>query len=178
MEFKPTAIDGAFLIVPRKIGDDRGFFARAWCRQELADAGLNSTIVQTNMAVSKHKGTLRGLHYQQAPHAEVKIVRCVRGAMFDVIADVRPDSPTYGQWVGYELNTDNHHALYVPEGCATGYMTLADDVEMYYSTTAAFAPEAATGVRYDDPAFGIEWPLTPTVLSDQDKQWPYLSSGA
>ncbi|MFK8015363.1 MAG: dTDP-4-dehydrorhamnose 3,5-epimerase [Gammaproteobacteria bacterium] len=178
MEFKPTAIDGAFLIVPRKIGDERGFFARAWCQQEFADAGLNPTIVQSNMAVSKHKGTLRGLHYQTAPHQEVKIVRCSRGAMFDVIVDVRPDSPTYKKWVGYELNTDNHHALYVPEGCATGYMTLTDDVEMYYHTTAAFAPEAATGVRYDDPAFGIEWPLTPTVLSDQDTQWPHLASDA
>ena len=174
MEFQPTDIDGAYLVVPRKIGDERGFFARAWCAQEYADAGLKATIVQSNMAVSARKGTLRGLHYQTAPHQEVKIVRCVRGAMFDVIVDLREGSPTYRKWVGYRLDTDNHHALVVPEGCATGYMTLADDTEMYYHTTAAYAPDVATGVRYDDPAFGIEWPMTPTVVSDQDQAWPHV----
>lgn len=174
MEFQQTNIEGAYLVVPRKIGDDRGFFARAWCEQEYRDAGLKDRIVQSNMAVSVHKGTLRGLHFQSAPHAEVKIVRCVRGAMFDVIVDLRPDSPTYRKWIGHRLDTVNHHALYVPEGCATGYMTLEDDTEMYYHTTAAYAPDAASGVRYDDPAFGIEWPMTPTVVSEQDQAWPHL----
>lgn len=176
MEFQPTDIDGAFLVVPKKIGDDRGFFARAWCTHEYEAAGLKATIVQSNMAVSAQKGTLRGLHYQTAPHQEVKIVRCVRGAMFDVIVDLRPASPTYLKWVGYRLDTENHHALYVPEGCATGYMTLEDDTEMYYHTTAAYAPDSATGVRWDDPAFGIEWPLEPTVLSEQDQAWPHIGT--
>lgn len=174
MEFRGTGINGAYLIVPKKLGDERGFFARAWCADEFRAAGLNPTIVQSNMALSTYKGTLRGLHYQRAPHQEVKIVRCVRGAMFDVIVDLRPDSDTMGKWVGAQLDTDNHHALYVPEGCATGYITLRDDTEMYYHTTAAFAPEYATGIRYDDPAFGIEWPLAPVVMSEQDKVWPYV----
>lgn len=174
MDFRATDIEGAFVIVPKKLGDERGFFARAWCADEFRLAGLNPTIVQSNMAVSKYKGTLRGLHYQRPPHQEVKIVRCVRGAMFDVIVDLRPESGTFRKWVGVELNTDNHHALYVPEGCATGYMTLEDNTEMYYHTTAAFAPEFATGVRFDDPAFGIEWPMAPVVLSDQDKVWSYV----
>ncbi len=174
MEFEPTEINGARLIKPHKIEDDRGFFARAWCEREFLDQGLVATINQSNMAVSKEKGTLRGLHYQVAPHEEVKIVRCVRGEIFDVIVDLRPDSSTYRKWQGFVLGPENHHALYVPEGCATGYLTLADDTEIYYHTSAAFAPEHATGVRYDDPAFGIEWPMEPTVISPQDAGWEYL----
>ncbi|MEM8984898.1 MAG: dTDP-4-dehydrorhamnose 3,5-epimerase [Pseudomonadota bacterium] len=175
MEFQPVGINGAYLVVPRKIGDERGFFARAWCEDEYREAGLNATIVQSNMAVSAQAGTLRGLHFQSEPHREVKIVRCVRGAMFDVIVDLRPDSSTYRQWFGAVLDTDNHHALYVPEGCATGYMTLVDDTEMYYHTTARYAPEHASGVRFDDPAFGIDWPREPTVVSDQDRAWPHVA---
>ena len=172
MEFLPVSIDGAYLVAPKKIGDERGFFARAWCEDEYRDAGLHASIAQSNMAVSAAAGTLRGLHYQTAPHQEVKIVRCVRGAIFDVIVDLREDSPTFNQWFGTELNTDNHHALYVPEGCATGYITLVNDTEIYYHTTARYAPSHATGVRYDDPFFGIKWPIPPTVVSDQDQQWP------
>ena len=174
MEFEPTRLQGAFLIKPKKIVDERGFFARAWCVQEFSDHGLKDEIRQSNMAVTTTSGTLRGLHFQTKPYQEVKIVRCVRGAIFDVIVDLREDSPTYRQWQGFGLNPGNHFALYVPEGCATGYQTLIDDTEMYYHTSAVFAPDFASGVRYDDPAFGIEWPMRPTLVSAQDASWPYV----
>ena len=174
MEFEPCQIAGAFLIKPRKIEDERGFFARAWCEREFLEQGLNARISQSNMAVTNKRGTLRGLHYQTAPHEEVKIVRCVRGEIFDVIVDLRTDSATFRQWQGFTLNPVNNHAIYVPEGCATGYMTLEDDTEIYYHTSAEFAPEHATGVRYDDPAFNIVWPMSPNVISSQDAGWDYI----
>lgn len=174
MEFEPCKVYGAFLITPNKIEDERGFFARAWCEGEFLEQGLNAKIKQSNMAVTNKRGTLRGLHYQTAPHQEVKIVRCVRGEIFDVIVDLRASSPTYRQWHGFTLNSKNNHAIYVPEGCATGYMTLADDTEIYYHTSSEFAPEHATGVRYDDPTLNIVWPMKPTVISPQDAEWEYL----
>lgn len=175
MEFFKTNVDGAFLVKPRKIKDDRGFFARAWCATDFSEAGLNATIRQSNMAVTQKCGTLRGLHYQRTPHAETKFIRCVRGRIFDVVVDLRPESATFRQWDGFELNANNNQALYVPEGCATGYLTLQDDSKIYYHTSADFAPEFATGVRYDDPAFGIKWPLQDiAVISDQDNSWSYL----
>lgn len=174
MIFEPTEISGAHLIKPNRIEDERGFFARAWCEREFLDHDLVAVIKQSNMAVSKTKGTLRGLHYQTAPHEEVKIVRCVRGEIFDVIVDLRPNSPTYLKWEGFILSPGNCRALYVPEGCATGYLTLTDDTEIYYHTSAEFAPEHATGVRYDDPAFNIRWPMTPTVISTQDAAWEHI----
>lgn len=174
MEFLPTALPGAYLIRPRKMIDERGFFARAWCAQELADHGLSGTIKQSNMAVTRQRGTLRGLHFQAAPHQEAKFLRCVRGAVFDVIVDLRPKTPTYRKWQGFELSPDNSFAIYVPIGFATGYMTLKDDTEIYYHTSEAFAPEFASGVRYDDPAFGIKWPMIPTQISEQDRCWPYV----
>jgi dTDP-4-dehydrorhamnose 3,5-epimerase len=172
MLFHETDVDGAYIIEPRRIGDHRGFFARLWCERELAEMGLNTNIAQTNIGVSNRRGTLRGLHYQKDPDAEVKIVRCPRGCVFDVIVDLREGSPTYRRWYGVELSAANALAIYVPEGVAQGYMTLEDDSEIYYHTSAFYAPESATGVRYDDPAFGIEWPLPVAVISEQDESWP------
>lgn len=174
MDFEPCEISGAYLIRPRKIEDDRGYFARAWCEREFLEHGLQVHIKQSNMAVTKCRGTLRGLHFQTAPHEEVKILRCVRGEIFDVIVDLRKDSSTYLKWQGFTLNPGNGNAIYVPEGCATGYMTLADDTEIYYHTTAEFAPDNATGVRYDDPAFAIEWPMAAVIVSPQDASWDYV----
>lgn len=172
MQFTEAPIHGAYIIDVKRIGDDRGYFGRLWCQKEFNDLGLKSHICQSNIGVSTSAGTLRGLHYQKPPHQEVKIVRCSRGAMFDVIVDLRPDSPTYKQWFGTELNEDNATMLYVPEGCATGYLTLVDNTEMYYHATEFYHPESATGVRYNDPAFGIEWPGEINVLSDNDTSWP------
>ena len=172
MEFKETPLRGAMLVSLKKISDDRGFFARGFCRDELAVHGLNPDMVQLNVGFSHKKGTLRGLHFQAAPHAEAKFVRCTRGALFDVALDLRPDSPTYLQWFGAELTQDNGQMLYVPEGFGHGYQTLTDDTERYYLTTAAYAASAAGGVRYDDPAFSIQWPLPVSVISDADARWP------
>lgn len=172
MEFKNAPIKGAYIIDVKRIGDERGFFGRLWCQEEYSEHGLLAKIAQSNIGVSKMAGTLRGLHYQKPPHQEVKIVRCSRGAMFDVIVDLRSDSPTYKQWFGMELNEDNATMLYVPEGCATGYLTLTDNTEMYYHTTEFYHPDSATGVRYNDPAFVIEWPREIKVLSENDQNWP------
>ncbi len=175
MKFLPTKVDGAFVIEPEPIADDRGFFSRLWCERELAEQGLVTNVRQTNVGFSVCQGTLRGLHYQQSPHREVKLLRCTRGWVFDVVVDLRPQSPSYLQWAGVELSADNHLALYVPEGCATGYLTLTDDAEVYYHTSEFFAPESATGVRWDDPAFAIDWPAEPRVISPQDREWPDFS---
>lgn len=172
MLFTETPVAGAMIIEVRRIGDDRGYFGRLWCEREMAEQGLVSTIKQSNVGFSPRKGTLRGLHYQRAPHEEVKIVRCTRGRVFDVVVDLRPDSPSYMAWHGVELTPENGKMLYVPEGCATGYFTLEDDSEIYYNTSEFYAPDAATGVRWNDPAFGIEWPGEPVVMSDNDVSWP------
>lgn len=178
MEFTPIRIPGACVIEPKRIADERGFFARLWCERELAEHGLDPTVRQTNIGVSRYRGTLRGLHFQRAPHAEAKLIRCPRGAILDVMVDLRPESPTYREWYATELTQDNHRALYVPPGCAQGYMTLADDTEIYYHTSAFYAPEAASGVRWDDPAFGIEWPMEPAVISEADRNWADFSGAA
>lgn len=172
MEFVETALKGAYLVRPKRIEDDRGFFARAWCRDEFAGHLLNPGIAQLNVAFSHRKGTLRGLHHQHAPHAEAKFVRCTRGAIFDVIVDLRADSPTRGKWFGAELTADNGTMLYAPEGFAHGYQTLADDTEIYYLTSVPYAAAAASGVRYDDEGFGIKWPLPVAVISEADRTWP------
>jgi dTDP-4-dehydrorhamnose 3,5-epimerase len=172
VKFTPAPIEGAFLIDVERIGDERGFFGRLWCEREFDEQGLVARIAQSNIGVSSRRGTLRGLHFQRPPHEEVKIIRCPRGSVFDVIVDLRPESPTYRRWFGTELNQDNATMLYVPEGCATGYLTLENDTEITYLTSEFYVPEAATGVRYDDPAFGIEWPDEITVLSDNDRSWP------
>lgn len=178
MEFTPTPIPGAFLIEPKRIADERGFFARLWCERELSEHGLDAAMRQTNIGVSHRRGTLRGLHFQRAPHAEVKLIRCPRGAIFDVIVDLRPDQATHGQWFGVELTQDNYRSLYVPAGCAQGYITLADDTEIYYQTSEFYAPGSASGVRWNDPALGIEWPLEPAVISDADRNWPDFAAAA
>ena len=174
MIFKETMLSGAYVIEPEKISDNRGYFARIWCKNELQQHGLKGDLAQSNVGFSYRKGTLRGLHFQRAPHAEVKIVRCTRGSMFDVIVDLRPESLTYKRWFGVELNDENSRMIYVPEGFAQGYMTLADNTEMNYHTSEFYSAEAASGVRYDDPAFAIRWPLAATVISEQDRNWPLI----
>ena len=172
MIFHPTPLQGAYVIELEKRGDDRGFFARFFCEQEFAKMGLVNRFVQINNSLSAKKGTLRGLHYQLAPAAEVKLMRCLRGAMFDVIVDMRPESPTYKQWFGQELNQDNRLMMYVPEGFAHGFVTLRDDTESLYPVSAFYAPEQERGLRYNDPTIGIEWPITPTEVSAKDMAWP------
>jgi dTDP-4-dehydrorhamnose 3,5-epimerase len=173
MIFTETKLKGAFIVEIETIGDARGFFARAWCENEFEAHGLNVCWVQANIAFSKQKGTLRGLHYQIAPYEEAKLMRCTRGAIYDVIVDLRPESPTYLQWLGVELTADNHKALYVPEGCAHGYQTLMDDTETFYPVSQFYSPGFEHGVRWDDPAFGIEWPETEEwIISAKDRSWP------
>jgi len=172
MEFTETKLKGAFLVRLKKIVDERGFFARGWCREEFAQHGLNPGMIQLNVGFSHKKGTLRGMHYQEAPHAEAKFIRCTRGAIYDVLVDLRADSPTRLQWVGVELTQDNATMLYAPEGTAHGYQTLTDDAEFCYMTSAAYVAGAAKGVRYNDPAFNIQWPLPVSVISEPDQKWP------
>jgi dTDP-4-dehydrorhamnose 3,5-epimerase len=172
MEFFETRLKGAWIVQVKKIQDERGFFARGWCRGEFAEHGLNPGMVQLSVGHNILKGTLRGLHYQDPPDQEAKLVRCTRGAMYDVAVDIRPESPTCGQWVGVELTADNGTMLYSGEGFAHGYQTLLDETEMYYLTSAAYSPQTATGLRFDDPSFGIVWPLPVTVISSADRAWP------
>lgn len=172
MEFVATPLAGCLIVKQKKISDSRGFFARAWCTDEFAQQGLNASMVQLNTAYSHRAGTIRGMHFQAAPHAEAKLVRCTRGAIYDVAIDLRPASPTRGQWFGVELSADGDAMLYLPEGLAHGYQTLVDGTEMYYMTSARYAPASASGVRYDDAALAIQWPLPATVVSDQDRSWP------
>ena len=176
MIFEETRIPGAFILEVERMEDERGFFARAWCRKEFQARGLNPDMGQSNISFNKKKGTLRGLHYQVAPLEEAKLVRCTRGAIFDVAVDLRPDSPTYLDWVGAELTADNRRMLYVPEGCAHGYQTLEDDTEVFYQVSQFYSPEAERGARWDDPAIGIEWRDTGTFLiSEKDASWPLLT---
>jgi dTDP-4-dehydrorhamnose 3,5-epimerase len=172
VRFEETLLTGAFVIDIEPIEDDRGFFARAWCRRELEAHGLNSSLAQANLSFNRHKGTLRGMHWQEPPHAESKLVRCTRGAIFDVAVDLRPGSVTYLQWVGAELSADNHRMLLVPEGFAHGFQTLADDTEVFYQVSEFYAPQAERGARYNDPSFNIQWPLGVAVISDKDAAWP------
>ena len=174
MQFQDTDIAGAMLIDPVPHQDDRGRFMRAWCGREFAEHGLNFVPVQANMGFSVTKGTVRGMHFQQAPALEAKLVRCTRGSMFDVALDVRPESPSYGKWYGAELSAENGRMLYVPEGCAHGYQTLEEGTEMYYMASEYYTPSAVRGMRFDDPAFGIRWPLAATVVSEQDRNWPLV----
>ena len=167
-----TALKDAYVIDIERREDNRGFFARAWCKKEFAAHGLNADMAQYNIGFSKKRGTLRGMHYQGVPYEETKLVRCTMGAIYDVVLDLRSDSPTYKQWIGVELTADNRRMLYIPEGCAHGYQTLADKTEIVYQASQFYAPECARGVRYNDPTFGIQWPITVQVISDTDKNWP------
>jgi dTDP-4-dehydrorhamnose 3,5-epimerase len=172
MRFTETKVAGAFLIEPEPIADERGFFARTWCREEFADHGLTPELAQANLSFNHRKGTLRGLHYQAAPHPEAKLVRVTRGAIWDLALDLRRDSPSYLAWFGAELSDANRHMLYVPEGCAHGFLTLTDDAEVAYQMSAPYAPQAARGVRFDDPAFGISWPGAVVVINERDRTYP------
>lgn len=153
-------------------GDERGFFARSWCRREFEEHGLDPRLVQCNLSFNRSKGTLRGMHYQQAPFGEAKLVRCVRGALHDVIIDLRPHSPTYKQHFGVELSAENRSALYVPEGFAHGFLTLEDDTEVFYQMSQFYSAEHSRGLRWDDPAFGIWWPTEVRVISERDRTYP------
>jgi dTDP-4-dehydrorhamnose 3,5-epimerase len=172
MRFTEMTIAGVKLIYPEFHEDDRGRFSRAWCAEEFAAHGVAFVPVQANLGYSTRKGTVRGLHYQEAPALEAKLVRCTRGSMFDVALDLRPGSPTYGQWCGAELSAENGRMLYVPELCAHGYQTLEDHTEMHYMASAFYAPSCARGARFDDPAYRIRWPLAVTAISEQDLHWP------
>lgn len=156
-------------IEPRE--DERGFFARSWCEDEFQKHGLNPRLVQCNISFNKKRGTLRGMHYQIAPFAEAKVVRCTMGAMYDVIIDLRPNSATFKQWLGMELTAENHRALYIPVDFAHGFQTLSDNTEVFYQMTEFFHPECAGGVRWDDPAFGIIWPISDGIISEKDSSF-------
>jgi dTDP-4-dehydrorhamnose 3,5-epimerase len=176
MRFTETDIPGVKVIDPTPHEDHRGRFMRAWCAKEFAENGIHFQPVQANMGLSFRTGTVRGMHFQVAPALEAKLVRCTRGSIFDVAVDLRLDSRTYGQWYGVVLTAENGRMLYVPEHCAHGYQTLQDDTEMYYMASQFYTPSAVRGVRYDDPAFNIRWPLTATEMSDQDRNWPLHGS--
>lgn len=177
MIFKKIKLRDAYIIEIEKRSDNRGFFARAWCQKEFEEHGLVAQVVQTNISNNIKKGTLRGMHFQIDPYQETKLVRCTRGAIYDVIIDLRPDSPTYGEWTGVELRVDNYTMLYVPKYFAHGFQTLVDDTEVTYQVTEFYTPGAERGLRYDDPAFNIAWPLPVSVISDKDKSWPAYSVG-
>lgn len=173
MIFVSTTIKDAFVVELEKHGDDRGFFARAFCMKEFSEQGISFQPCQANIGFSQFKGTLRGIHYQTAPHAEAKLVRCTKGAVFDVVVDLRPDSPNYCQWFGIELTPENGRMLFIPKGCAHGYQTLEDNTELYYLVSDFYAPQAEEGLRWDDPKINIEWPITDNlVISDKDQLWP------
>ena len=176
MIFGATRFDGAWLIDIEPKEDQRGFFARTWCRQELAAQGLDTEVAQESLSYNRHRGTVRGLHFQRLPHEETKIVRCARGAIFDVIVDLRPRSPTHLQWQGFELTAENRRAIYIPKGFAHGFQSLIDDTEIAYQISAFYASQAAGGYRYDDAAFGITWPLSVTVIGERDLGWPAFTS--
>lgn len=175
MIFRETRLKGAYEIEPEIHADERGSFARAFCRREFDAHGLESVVVQCNISHNSRRGTLRGLHFQEAPHAEAKLVRCARGAMYDVIVDLRPESPTFREWIGIELRAaagKPSPMVYVPKGFAHGFQTLADDTEVFYQMSAVYVPAAQRGVRWNDPVFGIEWPEPVQVISDRDRAYP------
>lgn len=176
MIFTETSLPGAYVIEPELQQDERGVFARTFCSREFAEYGLNPNLVQCNISFNRNRGTLRGMHFQAPPHEEAKLVRCTLGAIYDVIVDIRPQSPTFRQWLGVELSAANRKMLYIPEGLAHGFLTLEDDTEVFYQMSEFYHPECARGIRWDDPVFGIRWPDAPRVISAKDQQYPgYLS---
>lgn len=176
MRFIPTPIEGAWLIEPEPHADERGSFARTFCAREFTAHGLMTEFPQHSQSVNRAKHTLRGMHFQRPPHAETKLVSCVRGAIYDVCVDLRPDSPSFRRWHGAELSADTGRQFYIPMGCAHGFLTLSEAACVNYLISAFFAPEAAAGVRFDDPAFAIAWPALPAVISDKDLAWPAFGS--
>jgi dTDP-4-dehydrorhamnose 3,5-epimerase len=176
MIFRETELRGVFIIEPEIIEDERGFFACSWTPDEFAKRGLNPRLVQCNISFNKRRGTLRGMHFQNKPHEEAKLVRCTRGAIYDVAIDMRRDSPTRHRWVAVELSGENHRMLHIPEGFAHGYQTLTDSAEIFYQMSEYYHPESAGGVRWDDPAFGIQLPLEVTVIAQRDANYPLLDA--
>lgn len=176
MKFHKTSLNGPRLIELEPVADDRGYFARVFCKEQFGDQGLVTEYLQHSLSYNARRGTMRGLHFQKSPHGEVKIVSCIAGAIFDVIVDVRDHSPTRGRWEGFELRADNHMQLYIPVGFAHGFQTLADDTQVAYMISAQHVPEAATGYRHDDPAFAIRWPLAVSAISDKDRGWHSFSA--
>tara|TARA_B110000027_G_C16122043_1_gene303694 strand:+ start:1141 stop:1665 length:525 start_codon:yes stop_codon:yes gene_type:complete len=174
MKFLETKLKGAFIIELEKHSDDRGFFARSFCKKEFSNFGLNNDIVQINNSLSKHKGTLRGMHYQVFPKQEDKIIRCIKGAIYDVIIDLRKESETFLEWFGMELSEENKKSLYVPKGFAHGYITLVDNSELFYLTTEYYSADCERGIRWDDPKFNINWPIAVTEISEKDKVHPFI----
>ena len=172
MIFAPTPLAGAFVITPERIHDQRGFFARTWCRRDFEERGLNASVAQCNLSCSARRGTLRGMHYQKAPHAEAKLIRCASGAIHDVIIDLRPSSETYGRHFGIRLDPSDDRMLYVPEGFAHGFVTLENETTVFYQMSEFYEPSAAAGVRWNDPAFGIDWPIEPTTMAERDRTYP------
>jgi dTDP-4-dehydrorhamnose 3,5-epimerase len=176
MRFIPIDLAGAHVIEPEELRDERGFFARVWCAEELSSQGLEPRLAQASIAFSRKKGTLRGLHFQRPPHEEVKIVRCTRGAIHDVIVDLRPDSPSYLRWASVVLSAENRAMLYVPEGFAHGYQTLVDDTEVYYQMSQPYAPDAEGGIAWNDPTLAIAWPpVGRRIMSIKDRELPFLT---
>lgn len=172
MKFCETRICGVFEIRLEPHTDERGFFARTWCQEEFANHGLNSKLVQCNISRNTRRGTLRGMHFQEAPFSETKIVRCTRGSVYDVVVDLRPQSKTFKNWIAVTLTDEEGNSLYIPDGCAHGFLTLTDDADVFYQMSDYYKPEAARGVRWDDPAFGIHWPAEVKVLSGRDRTYP------
>lgn len=174
MIFTETALKGAFIIEPRLIHDERGFFARTWSQEEFLQHGLNPRVVQNNISLNKRRGTLRGLHFQVEPYQEAKLVHCTAGSMFDVIVDLRENSPTFRKWIAIELSSRNRLMVYVPENFAHGFQTLEDDTEVAYQISQSYDPASARGLRWDDPSLGIKWPLPVTAISERDTKHPLL----
>lgn len=175
MIFNKTALEDAYIIELQKFNDVRGFFARAFCEKEFEDQGIYFRVVQANTSYSSRKHTLRGMHYQVKPHQEAKLIKCTKGAIYDVIIDMRSDSPTFKKWTGVELSEYNRKMVYVPEGFAHGFLTLEDDTEVYYPVTECYTPGAEKGIRWDDPAFNIDWPAKAAIISEKDQSWPLFN---
>jgi len=172
MIFSETRLKGAFVIEPERLIDARGFFARTWCKREFEAHGLNSNLVQCNNSFNKKKGTIRGMHYQAKPFEEAKLVRCTKGSIWDVIIDLRTDSPTFKEWFAVKLTAENHKMFYIPESFAHGFQTLEENTEVFYQMFEYYSPEYSRGVRWDDPVFSIKWPEDKIIISDKDRQYP------
>ena len=172
MIFTPCPLAGVWVVDPERHTDERGFFARSFCAQTFAEASLEAPVAQCSISWNSRRGTLRGMHWQTAPHDEAKLVRCTRGAVYDVVVDLRPESATYRQWHALELNADNRRMLYIPRGLAHGFLTLADDTEVFYQMSTHYEATASRGARWDDPSFGIRWPESPRVISTRDRTYP------
>jgi dTDP-4-dehydrorhamnose 3,5-epimerase len=178
MKFHPTFIAGAMLLEPELRRDERGFFSRLFCKDELAASGLINEFPQINNSCSAERGTLRGLHYQLPPATEAKLMRCIRGSIFDVIVDLRPESNSFGKWLGVTLTSENRKMLFVPKGCAHGFLSLEDDAEVIYFASERYQPGQERGLRFDDPGLAIDWPVPPAVVSDKDRSWPDFDPSA